>query len=132
MIDELTRIYLNETRFKSKLSEVEARKYFECLTAKGNIYCAARNNEIAGYIEWFMCNEEQVRRIVSGGEFHIGEEDITTGCYCYINDVFIDKKFRGKEVWKELKQGLFKRTKGCLAYLGEKQKHNDMLVIRRA
>lgn len=128
MINELTKIYLNETRFKTRLSEEEAEKYFRCLLDKGNIYTATKGGQLVGYIEYFKITEEQVKRIISGRGFHIGEEDITSGDICFVQDVWIDKNYRGKEIWKELKNGLFERTKGCRLYIGEEQNTGKVKV----
>jgi hemolysin-activating ACP:hemolysin acyltransferase len=129
MIDQLVqlvRIYLEEEIWhNSKLSENEARKYFETLFKKGRVLCVQRQGRVVGYVEWWNISKEQLQRALYG-EFHIGEEDINTGNICLINDVWIDPKWRNTEVAKELKNEIFRRNKNCI-FIGEEVKRNRRL-----
>lgn len=132
MVTQLTRIYLEEIKWpEKKLSETEARKYFKMLLERGNIVTHSTDKEgVVGYLEWVCVNASQAERLARGDKFHIGQEDITSGEYCFINDLWISPSYRGK-IGRILKNKLFEKTPHCKYYLGHKIKSNKQMTLQR-
>lgn len=119
MINQLVKIYYSIKWNKTYLSEIEARKYFQCLINKDRIICSLKDNEVVGYIEWWNIKDDQLLRALYS-DFHIGEEDIESGDICLVSDVWI--KEGEKDVWKYLKNELFKRNRHCKFFIGKEIK----------
>ena len=131
IVPQLVRIYLEEEKWhKNKLSEEEAKKYYKEIIKKKNLSCHTnKEGVVIGYIEWFAVSHEQFKRLVNNDSFHIGEEDISNGPICWVNDVWIKDSERFNGVYKKLRNSLFNATKHCEYYTGKEVKRNRRLRI---
>ncbi len=129
---QLVDIYLRKEHWhEEKLSTEEAIKYFQTLIEKGNIaWHTDKEGMVIGYIEWWCVSQKQLTKILNNTGFYIGDEDITTGTLCYVNDVWMDNTTNKRLNWQLYKK-LQSKTRHCEYYIGEEVKRGKRLRIRR-
>ena len=124
MIKQLLKIYYEEeTRFKKKMSYIEAEKYHRHLLTNKNILCVVRQGKITTYIEYYKVNYEQLQRLIWHESFNVMNEDLVTGQHCYVANIWVSKDSRFSAL-KELKYKWDKEINKCLTISGHRYKYN--------
>mgnify|MGYP001193182069 FL=1 len=135
MIDEIVSLYLNhEDWHRWKLSEQQARRYFEVAFLKDALITSKDpNGHVAGYIETWRVNYDQLGRIVCDEPFHIEHEDIQTGNIAYIAGLTIRPELRSSCTMLDLKHRFFMANFMCEYFIGEKRnkRHAPLKVFTR-
>ena len=117
-IDQLVRIYLDkETWHKVKLSEGEAKKYFQRVYDTGNIIIHSVGDLVVGYVESWRVDKEGLERI-NNGTFSAYLEDIGLGHICYLANIYIEPEFRFSGTILDLKRQLMEKYKDCTVIVG--------------
>jgi hypothetical protein len=97
IVDQLVDIYLNkELWHKTKLSPEIAKEFYEKLYNNGNIIVELDGDKVVGYIEVWSLKYDDAVKILDDKPFHAMDEDISSGDYCYIASIYIDKEYRKK------------------------------------
>jgi len=129
IINQLTDIYINyENWHEHKLSEEEARKYFQRLIEKGNIISYTDNGSVVGYVEFWRINYEQWGRIVCGETFSAYTEDIVNGNIAYVANAWIHPDYRRTKIFRMGKMEFFKRNFKCDYFVGEARRKKCGLI----
>ena len=130
LIDELIRVYYEEEDWiKNKLPREEIRKYYEYVLDKDKIIFCTNKQGLVGYLEYWRVTEEQLNRILLGKPFHIADENIDDGEFCYIQSIWINKQDRDGVILNEFKRELYKRIDGCLYLVGEEYKRDSRIKL---
>ncbi len=125
IVDQLVSVYLNkEPWHKNYLPKNIAERYFTKLYNNGNVLVELDNGKLAGYIEIWSVDFDQMRRILKNKAFHPEEEDISSGTICYISNMYVDEKYRGNGVVRRLKRKAEKLYRRCEAVVLEEHKHD--------
>ena len=98
IIDEITQIYLNSEHHKTKLSEAEARRYYERSISLDLMQVYKQEGEIKGYVEIWRINDEQLQRLLFDRPFDFYSEDLKSGPIAYIADVWIKSGERSRSI----------------------------------
>lgn len=120
MIEELTRIYLNEYRQEEeKLSEEEQRKYFDYVLSKNCIHTYGTHDNLLGFIESWRLDFQQFGRLICYAPFNIYEENITEGPICYLANIWIHPEHRRGAVIRQFKYDFFRCNMDAEYFVGE-------------
>ena len=129
LIEQLIKIYLNEEWWHTKrLTLQEAWEYFRVLLIKNNLLVKIENDEIIAYVEYWLINDEQFKRVSSGEHFDISKENICDGNICYVHTLWIKDSYRGNGVLREFKKSV--ENKPFEYYGGIEQKYNKRLRLK--
>lgn len=130
-VAELLDIYfLKESWHKKKLTLTEANKYYEFLFQNDNIVTAQRDGRIIGYAEFWCVSLKQLQLIANDLPFHIAEQDIKHGHFCYIHSLWIDDLYRGAWILKELKEKVNQKTRHCEYWAGVRSQRDEYMRIK--
>ena len=95
IIDQLVDIYLNkELWHKTKLTPEIAKEFYEKLYNNGNIIVELDGDKVIGYIEVWSLKYDDAIKVIDDEPFFAMDEDISSGDYCYIASIYIDKEYR--------------------------------------
>ena len=103
ILSTMTHAHYNDMSYIKDKTPVELLKQYNLkMLRQGNVLCYLDGQKLTAYLEFWRINFEQLGRIVCG-EFYADEENINNGPIAYVANVWIDKKYRGTNVGKELK-----------------------------
>ena len=132
IIDQLIKIYRSkEPWHQTKLSEVEARKYFRRILDRGLvIHTTDSNGKIVGYCEFWRINFEQFGRILCKDEtFSSYKENVTDGNIAYLANVWIHEDYRqNKKIDKDIRNMFMSLNKYCDYFVGEARRKRTGLI----
>jgi len=137
LVDELVRIYLNEeTWHQTKLSEAEAKAYYEVALTKGRVLAyQSEDGELLGYVESWLIDFGQFGRILCHLPFDISREDIQSGPICYVAGTWIKPSERGFKatIFKYLVSQFFRQNFHAEFFVGEarRKKTAPLKVLKR-
>ncbi len=127
--EQLVQIYKDEVRPYGTLTELEARRYYNKMVAHGRIHLYMDSSYIAGFIESWRLDYEQLGRVVCWSDFNALEEDVTNGDIAYISDIWIRDYKRGTGVTKILID-MFKNANRDAEYYVSRRHKNKVKYIR--
>lgn len=114
LLDQFYDFYMTyEWWHKTRISKDKFFETIEMLMDKGSLIICEQDENLFGYVEFYMVNYEQLGRLVCNQEFFIGDEDINSGSICYVANVVIHPDHVNSWVSKNLRQRFLEKTKGC-------------------
>lgn len=125
IVDQLVDIYLNkELWHKTKLSPEIAREFYEKLYNNGNIIVELDGDRVIGYIEVWSLKYDDAIKVIDDKPFFPMDEDISSGDYCYIASIFIEKEYRkqARNMVLTLKKKAEKMNPQCSVVIINEQK----------
>lgn len=132
LVSELVRVYeKEETWHKTKLSDIEAKAYYEVAIAKGRIIAYQDDSgELLGYVEHWAINFDQFGRVICQLPFDISREDIQSGPICYVAGTWIKPSERGfmSTIFKYLVGQFFRQNFSCEFFVGEARRKRSQPV----
>ena len=135
IIEKLNWVHYNEEWWnENKMSEIEATKYHEKMLRDVNILCYLDGTELIGYVEFWRISFAQFGKIICKAPFSAYLQDVTSGNIAYVANVWIDKEWRGKKVYKELKLKFLSVNFKCDYFVGEalRKKTQPVKVFNRS
>jgi hypothetical protein len=128
--EQLSYIYFAEEWWmKHKMSPEEAYQYHLSQLEKGAIQVVEELGVVLGYWQVWRLTNEQVNRIISKLPFNENNEDITHGPVAMLQNLYIDKSFRGGRVFKQLHKMFKDYTKDCDSVVGVEQKYRERVKL---
>ena len=121
MVNELTRVYLNEYKQedKGKVSQEQQRKYFSYVLEQHRIHTYGTHDNLLGYLESWRLDFQQWGRLVCSAPFNIYEEDITKGEVCYLPNIWIHPDYRRSSIFKQFKRDFFRSNLDAEYFVGK-------------
>lgn len=103
IIEKLTNVYHNlEFWHSHKLNIEESNKYHERLLVNGNILTYIQDNELLGYLEFWLLDYSQFGRLVCNQPILTDTEDLLNGNIALINNMWIAENERGSKAFEIL------------------------------
>ena len=108
LIDELTQFYYDyETYHETKLSQKEARAYFQVALEKDRIrhisVSLGGREQLIGYVESWRLDYDHFGRVLCGERFNIRTEDIERGPIAFVANTCVHPDFRMGKTIHDLK-----------------------------
>ncbi len=116
---ELRRFYKDiDVQSLHPMNDEQIDNYHRYILSQDAIRYVFEGERLLGYVAYYRINYEQLGRLVCQLPFNALSEDIVSGNILYLIDVTIDPEFRGKEVWKLLRDALFEKNADCEFFIG--------------
>jgi hypothetical protein len=120
LVNDLNKVYYEEEWWHTKkISEDQASDYHRFMLRNGRIIYCSDEKGLAGYMETWRVNFEQLGRLICHTEFFPMEEDIESGNICYLNNIWIREDQRHTKIMRLLKVMCMEQNKECEYFIGQ-------------
>lgn len=129
--EQLTYVYLtHENWHNHKLTIDEANQYHKRLLLNGNIITVINEDNLLGYLEFWLIDFEQFGRLVCNQPIMTDTEDLLNGNIALINNMWIDEEERNGETFKTLATMFLARCKMAEFYVAfRRTKRNQPIQV---
>jgi hypothetical protein len=133
-IDRLNEIYYTQEPWHREWeTPCGITNYHQSMIDSGNIITCLNGDDLVGYVEFWLVDWKQLKRIIKNKEFIAPFEDLNSGRICYIANLWIDKTARQGEVFKRLKKRFNQYTLNCKYFCGhETREDNKFKIYKRS
>jgi hypothetical protein len=133
-VEQLNMIYYNQEPWHRTIETLAGiTNYHQAMLDSNNIILCEKGDRVLGYVEFWLLDWKQLKRILKGRKFVAPFEDLNSGRICYIANLWIDKDARRGEVFKGLKKRFDQYTLKCKYFCGhETREDNKFKIYKRS